>query len=248
MIFVKAKLENLTDNKKLVYKFDIPKEGEYEIFLTEGENKWINMGNKYFTEGKREMVMPVEENIENLFGQNQPEIILKFINKLGNYEKQVPEISFTKINPTKYRVKVEGVKMPYTLVFLESFNKDWRAYISHTLLVNDSKEEESTIVSYFDGQIKEEDYKNIFLEKATFETWGKKPISEDRHFLVNGYANSWYITLQDAGRRENYEIIIEFYPQRFYYLGLFISGLALISCLFYLTFDLVKNKRIVRNS
>jgi len=66
-----------------------------------------------------------------------------------------------------------------------------------------------------------------FLEPATFETWGLKPIADDRHYLVNGYANSWHITPEDAGGAEDYELVVEFWPQRLFYLGLFISGLTL---------------------
>ena len=86
-----------------------------------------------------------------------------------------------------------------------------------------------------------------FLEPATFETWGREPIAEDRHYLVNGYANSWYITPADVDGQENYELIVEFWPQRLFYIGLGISGMTLISCLAYLIFVWVKEKRISRH-
>ena len=98
------------------------------------------------------------------------------------------------------------------------------------------------VASYFDGDIKEGTHKNIFLDRNTFETWGKKPIAEDRHLLVNGYANSWYITPQDSDGAEDYEIIIEFQPQKLFYLGLGISLATLLGCLGYLGDGFVKRR------
>ena len=39
---------------------------------------------------------------------------------------------------------------------------------------------------------------------------------------------------------ENYEIIIEFWPQRLFYIGLFISAVALIGCLGFLGISHIK--------
>ncbi len=38
------------------------------------------------------------------------------------------QLSFTKINPTKYEVKIVNSKDPYLLVLSEAFNSQWRAY------------------------------------------------------------------------------------------------------------------------
>ncbi|MBM3282935.1 hypothetical protein FJY90_01650 [Candidatus Gottesmanbacteria bacterium] len=176
----------------------------------------------------------------------QPEIMLRSeIGKSGNSSREggteiekLPRITFVKINPTKYRVKVEGAREPYTLVFSESFHEGWKLYVSG----NSSREGGTEIVaSYFEGEIKEGAHRNIFLDRNTFETWGRKPLAEDKHLLVNGYANSWYITPEDAGASEDYEMIIEFAPQRLFYIGLVISGLTLLGCLGYLGIEKLRN-------
>ncbi len=173
----------------------------------------------------------------------QPKIILSSAS--GQAEvKKLPKITFVKVNPTKYRIKVEGATEPYTLVFSESFHQGWKIYVnkvqsSKFKVQNDYGEE---VASYFDGEIKEGTHRMTFLEPATFETWGKKPIAEDKHLLVNGYANSWYVTPEDTGGEENYELIVEFWPQRLFYIGLFISGLTLIGCLGYLAFNFFRKK------
>lgn len=180
----------------------------------------------------------------------QPEIILKSIkeineiNGLTDYKKIVPKITFVKMNPTKYRVKVEGAKEPYTLVFSESFHQGWKAYISDQRSVTSDQYGE-IVASYFNGQVNEGTHRMTFLEPATFETWGKKPIDEERHLLVNGYANSWYITPEDTGGKQDYELIIEFAPQRLFCLGLFISCLSLFSCLGYLGYDYIKRRKVL---
>ena len=169
---------------------------------------------------------------------------LKRAGEVGETTDKMPKITFVKINPTKYRVKIEGAKEPYTLVFSESFHEGWKAYISDQQSVI-SDQYGGIVASYFDGEVKEGTHRNIFLDKNTFETWGKKPIPEEKHLLVNGYANSWYITPEDAGAKEDYEIIIEFWPQRLFYIGLTISAFTLLGCLCYLVYDLyMKKKRL----
>ncbi len=165
----------------------------------------------------------------------EPTIVLK--TDQPQKPPQTPKISFIKINPTKYRVKVEKAGEPYTLVFSESFHKEWKAYIDKSQ--NDFEEISAT---YFDGEIKEGKHQNAFLDRNTFETWGKKPIPEERHLLANGYANSWYITSEDSDGQGNYEIIIEFWPQRLFYLGIGISLVSFFGCLGYLGYTLTKER------
>jgi len=157
---------------------------------------------------------------------------------------EVPRITFIKINPTKYKIKVENAKEPYILVFLESFHKNWKLYINKTNIDNpdSNKIYKEEVASYFNGEIKEGSHRNTFLELATFETWGKKPIAEDRHFIANGYANSWYIKPSDVDNQEEYEITIEFWPQKFIYIGLAIAILTLFSSIIFLLIRLFRRK------
>jgi hypothetical protein len=58
-----------------------------------------------------------------------PEISFKRDNPLFR-KKESPTISYSKINPTEYKVKVLGAKEPYYLVFSELFNPSWQANFS----------------------------------------------------------------------------------------------------------------------
>lgn len=120
-------------------------------------------------------------------------------------EKEIPpKVVSVKINPTKYHVDVKNAKVPYNLVFSESFSSDWKIYI-----------------------------KTCTISCILLQDWNLSPIPEERHFIVNGYANGWYIFPSDNKNKANYSIVIEYLPQRFLYIGGIISLLTLIVLLIY---------------
>ena len=75
-----------------------------------------------------------------------------------------------------------------------------------------------------------------------YETWLRKNITEVTHFTVNGYANGWVVDVaklcaesqvcrQNDDGTFDMELIIEFWPQQVYYLGIFITALTLFGSL-----------------
>lgn len=88
-----------------------------------------------------------------------------------------------------------------------------------------------------------------------YETWFEKPVDDNQnHLMVNGYANSWNINpnelclnnakcVKNADGSYDLELVIEFWPQRLFYIGLFISGTTLVGCLGYLGWDLVRRRK-----
>ncbi|MEA2020142.1 MAG: hypothetical protein U9M98_00225 [Patescibacteria group bacterium] len=217
--------------------------------------------------------------------------------------RDIPNIKFIRVNPTKYKIQVSGATEAYPLVFSESFHDGWKVYADNTDGETDNAERDEgkignseedkgygignnitrtfwsvlgrglawitdlfldngdygeEVASYFDGEIREGTHRNTFMEPATFETWGKKPI-EAEHIKVNGYANSWYIDptricadadicTENADGSYDMELVVEFFPQRLFYLGLLISSLTLVGCVSYLGFAVIKGKKDVRNS
>ncbi len=168
-----------------------------------------------------------------------------------NIVSPTPKITFTKINPTKYRVNVEDVRGPYVLVFLDMINSHWSVFLSEeqsqqrtpmgfigekakNILTffggQENLQSQKQIASYFDGAIKEGEHKNVFLDQTTFETWGKQEIAKDMHFEANAYANAWYITPEDTNKKNNYTLIIEMTTQRVFYLSSIISLITLLVC------------------
>ncbi len=83
-------------------------------------------------------------------------------------ENTLPEINFTKINPTRYSVKVQNAQEPFVLVFSEAFHPLWTA------------------------------------------TSNGQKISNEKHQIANGYANSWEIN-----QKGDYLITISFAAENY---------------------------------
>lgn len=171
----------------------------------------------------------------------QPTILLQRKKETPKTVNDYPKIIFSRINPTKYRIKVQHAEGPYTLAFLESFHPSWSLYWRGKTV---EETPASPITSYFEGQVQEEGHKNSFINQFTFATWNKKPIAEERHFIINGYANAWLIKPEDVKGKENYELIVEFGPQKFVYIGLFINIITWIGCLSFFIYSKIKGKGI----
>lgn len=90
-------------------------------------------------------------------------------------------------------------------------------------------------------------------------------IPDEKHLTVNGYANSWIIDPDEVCKVEgskviksketngfckknadgsfDFEMVVEFWPQRLFYIGLFISGSTLMGCVFYLGYTYFRRKK-----
>lgn len=124
----------------------------------------------------------------------------------------MPEaVTFDKVNPTRYLVSVNGANEPFLLAFSELYDSGWKAYLREEIPVG--------------------------RRDKIWETWGQSYISDQDHFLVNGYANSWWID-----KTGDFEIVLDFFPQRLLYIGYLVSGISSFFGLSYLMFILVKNK------
>jgi len=81
-------------------------------------------------------------------------------------------------------------------------------------------------------------YNLIFNE--TFDTgWklylnGKEIVTPDRHIMVNGYANSWFIKPEDVNNQKNYSLVVEYAPQRTFYWLLSLGLIVFSGSIFFL--------------
>lgn len=102
----------------------------------------------------------------------------------------------------------------------------------------------------FDGSIRNDNLSADWF----WETWFKTPIPENIHFKVNDYGNSWWIDVDELCKQRKFctqnadgsydiEMVIEFWPQRWFYLGLLISGTTLLACLGYLGYEGIRRIR-----
>jgi len=168
--------------------------------------------------------MPGEQNIVVL-EQNQGKIIPHFNSTTR------PTIFFQKINPTKYEVKVENAHEPFWLTFSQSFHPGWQAYIT-TNPFNCNP-----IANYSSVNVTECQHKSMFFELGDLTRVFDRPIPEKNHFVVNSYANGWYIDPQALSTGDDFTITIYFKPQSYFYISLIVSGLTFIVCTSYLFWD-----------
>ena len=181
-------------------------------------------------------------------------------------ETILPEISFQRINPTKYKIKVVGAKNPYQLIFLETYHSDWKLYpvvesngneklsdsvwqkfgeLGKTTTSLFLKEKVSEVIGaeYFEGEIKEYTPRLIFMEPSTFETWGAKPIPEERHSKINGFANNWLVLPADTNEKENYEMIMEFNLQKIFYFSAIVTVTTFLILLVIIAVRIILEKK-----
>lgn len=160
------------------------------------------------------------------------------IDQIVTQIKTPPIVEFKKINPAKYRVSVHNAGGVFPVVFSENYNQNWKLYLIRT------KEAENinffNLLNSSQGTIQ-----NDQLPKGNFyETWLQESLGEDQHLVANGYANSWVIDSKalcqksdfchkNSDNTYNFDMIVEFWPQRLFYMGLLISGLTLFGGLGY---------------
>jgi hypothetical protein len=131
-------------------------------------------------------------------------------------------VTFDLVNPTKKRVHVQGATTPFYLAMSESFHPQWQLQ-SNNKKVN-----------------------------GVFNSWvpwvRPDKVGEQFHYKLNDFLNGWYVDPQalcqggntactrNADGSYDLELTLEFFPQRWFYLGLLISTTTLLSCLGYLLY------------
>lgn len=143
----------------------------------------------------------------------QPTILFKKVLDSSAQNQMPPQISFAKINPTKYKITVKDANDPYFLVLNQEFSSRWKLFL--------------------EGKNKYKYSFSIPFDSNIFETAGKSPISEKNHLPVNGYANAWYIAPSDVKNAKEYTLIAEMSTQQYFYFGLAISTITLMGIMIF---------------
>lgn len=152
---------------------------------------------------------------------------------IGNFSSNPPPLTFEEVNPTKYEVKVENATNPFFLIFSESYDSQWKAYVS-----SNSAGFNKVVANYPMVNVKEAD-SEIKSAPGDISYLFESPINEQYHFIVNGYANAWYIDPHQLNNgAEQFTITLYYVPQSYYYLGLSVTGITLVICVGYLFYEL----------
>jgi len=241
--------------KKRAYSFDIKKITAYGRpsieELLRGDNKWLKEKSLFRIAGKiyrledMDTVKPDSDTfwceIENLklrkgnyeflpMPSETLKVHLAVIEPLprprsGESQEKELQIEFQKINSARYRVQVKARKS-FWLIFRESFHPGWKAYMRHSSRVKSQgiNFEWSAVLS-------------------GLQNWGKK-IGIKEHYSVNGYANAWWVpvgesegkTKEQESSLSEFEIIIEYTPQRWFEIRMVVSLIVLVGGVGYLVF------------
>jgi len=189
--------------------------GEMEVFLPKGDHEFSGVPNG---------ILKVDMVLMEPVSSEKPSA------------DEGPKINFRKVNPTRYVVDVKA-REPFWFVFSESFHKGWKAYIREsTVGVNQQQEDEGLSVKTPRTRF---EWSAVL---SLLQDWGKREeITE--HYVVNGYANGWWVPVSDPSR---FEIILEFTPQRLFEIGVVVSGITFILCISYLVYSYLKKRRKLR--
>ena len=125
-------------------------------------------------------------------------------------EFNIPNIAYQKLNPTRYKVLVENIKGDFILVFNQNFDKKWKLFQQSIIFSG-----EETAKDFPNYKVTEKPVKDIFWDMSFVKTLIKKPVSDNNHFIANGFANGWYFK-NDSGVVK-LELILEYTPQRYFY-------------------------------
>ena len=120
-----------------------------------------------------------------------------------------------------------------------------KAFISSTMDLND------VTVNYPNVNVKETDGGIIFTP-SDISYLNRVSIGEQNHFMVNGFANAWYINPQQINNGTgSFSVTIYYLPQSYYYVGLSITAIIVVACVGYLFYDSINGgflSRIIQRS
>jgi hypothetical protein len=144
------------------------------------------------------------------------------------------DITFELLNPTKKIVHIKGATTGFFLGMSESYHPQWQAQFNN-----------NKINGFWNSWIP-------FVKPDK--------IPEEYHYKLDDFLNAWHIDVDKYCRENNLcvknmdgsydiEMVVEFFPQRWFYLGLLISGTTLFGCLLYLGYEgirvlVIKYKKI----
>lgn len=140
------------------------------------------------------------------------------------------KIDFELNSPTKKTLHIKGATTPFYLAMSEAYHPQWR------LIFNNGK------------------VKGI-------NSWAPsaKPdaVPNEDHIKLNDFQNGWFVDVDKYCKEQNLctrnadgsydmEMLTEFAPQRYFYIGLIISGMTLLACLGFLSVHYYKRRKDFR--
>lgn len=219
-------------NDRVLKKDELGKE-------TEG---WNYFSQVELDKGEYDLKLYIGETLINAI--NSGDIVLAAENLVDPIK--TPELEYRQINPTKYIVNVTNASESFPLIFSESYHPAWKIYVAPDLAGQGTGQ---FISENNQGTVQNDNLNGGHFYDLMF----RKPVLDDKHLLINGFANAWWIDINELAKQGkitknadgtyNFSVYIEFEPQKYFYIGLGISGITLIGCLTYLGWDFVRRRK-----
>jgi len=223
-IFLTVDIQRNKDDTNWIYKIDVPSMFDYNVYFRNSESfekhdvDFIVIN----TDGNKKKI-----KIKDIDIRNEEWIFLdNLILDIGSHEIEIS--LFDSMGREKPSIKLDlAIKV----------NKD-----------KEDIEKEKPIVTFkeinpakFSVQIRKAKYPYFLVLSENFnEKWklylNKKPVSKDEHYIINGFANSWLI--EEKG---NYNLTVEYLPQRYMNFGVLISFATLFLSLAYVIYIYIFN-------
>lgn len=203
-----------------VQKFD----DEQLLKIIQNGNAWVDIATMTLEQGTHKI-----EYLDNPY----IDVDLTEVDKYSeNKQVQEPIIKFNRINPTRYNVDITA-KDPFWLVFDESYNDGWKAYvIKSNPAITSQRFSWSVILS------------NLWQ--------GKNRIEVTKHEMVNGYANGWWIEpakiFGNSASPVSFQVVLEYEPQKYFEIGVLVLAITLFLYFGYLIIDNNRIKKKVKKN
>lgn len=146
----------------------------------------------------------------------QPKVF--FVSQDDSIKFAAPNISFVRINQTKYLISINNVTSPFFLNFNQRFDTGWRL---QDVKVKDGGE---VFAPQFllDSRYNTREYSQSNTSLENRITYMGTTVAA-HHFLNNGFANSWFI--KSPG---DYSFILEYEPQKVFYKAAIFSAISVV--------------------
>jgi len=139
-------------------------------------------------------------------------------------------VGFDLVNPTRKLVHIQGATTPFFLAMSESYHDQWQLELNNARV------------------------------QGFLESWWpfakSDKVRNEYHYQLSGFLNAWYVdpstlcSLPEASCTKHadgsydIEMQIEFWPQRWFYLGLLISATTLLGSIGYLGYDFTRRRQL----
>jgi hypothetical protein len=169
-------------------------------------------------------------------------------------------VTFDTVHPTKKLVHIKGATTPFYLAMSESYHPQWQAQLNNNKITGFFR----SWIPWVHPDVIPEDYHfklDGFLNGWYVDTaalcatnrdqsvagMGSTTESQTANSLTATKGYGLATTMEGCTRNEDgsydIELVLEFVPQRWFYLGLLISGTTLVGCITYLIVNTVRRRR-----